>query len=85
MESEKTTNSKPRNTRPTKPSGRRQTPSQDEIRQRKGDLIKVGMGVSLATLLLTALRIVRPMMPLHPVAGAALVTFTLLHIFRHKK
>ncbi|MBF0161214.1 MAG: hypothetical protein HQL88_02905 [Magnetococcales bacterium] len=46
------------------------------------ELSKTGMIVSLTIVALTGLRILRPMMPLHPIAGVALVGFALWHVYQ---
>ena len=46
------------------------------------ELSKAGMIVSLTTVVLTGLRVLRPMMPLHPISGMALIGFAIWHIYQ---
>ncbi|MBF0248759.1 MAG: hypothetical protein HQL36_11935 [Alphaproteobacteria bacterium] len=53
---------------------------------RKGrELSKIGMTASLATLVLTGFKILRPMAPAHPIAAIAFLAFTAWHVYENEK
>ncbi len=54
-------------------------------RKTMGKFIKAGMAVSLTSLVLSGFKVVRPIVPLHPLLGVALVVFTVLHLIHYKK
>ncbi|MBF0583940.1 MAG: hypothetical protein HQL80_06860 [Magnetococcales bacterium] len=46
------------------------------------ELSKTGMIASLTVIALTGFRVLKPMMPLHPMAGLAFIGFALWHVYQ---
>ncbi|MEO5331088.1 MAG: hypothetical protein H7839_03630 [Magnetococcus sp. YQC-5] len=46
------------------------------------ELSKTGMIASLTVIALTGFRILKPMLPLHPLAGMAFIGFALWHVYQ---
>ncbi len=49
------------------------------------ELAKTGMIASTTTMLLTGFRLVKPLNPLHPLAGVAFLGFALWHVVQNEK
>ncbi len=59
------------------------TVEQRRKRRRVGhELSKTGMIASLTVIALTGFRILKPMLPLHPIAGMAFIGFALWHVYQ---
>lgn len=46
------------------------------------EISKTGMVASLTVIALTGFRVLKPMMPLHPLAGMAFIGFALWHLYQ---
>lgn len=52
------------------------------IRRAGHEISKVGMIASLTIIALTGFRVLKPMLPLHPLAGMAFIGFALWHVYQ---
>ncbi len=57
----------------------------DSSRKTTRKLIKVGMAVSLTSLVLSGFRVVKLIAPLHPLLGVTFVVFTVLHLVHYNR
>ncbi|MEO5333138.1 MAG: hypothetical protein H7839_14045 [Magnetococcus sp. YQC-5] len=63
----------------------RLAPVTGQVRKTGRELVKTGMVASLTTVLLTGFRVLRPLNPLHTVAGVLFVGFSLWHMMQNEK
>lgn len=55
------------------------------LKRSKKELAKTGMIASMTTVTLTGFRVIKPLAPLHPIAGVLFLGFTLWHIWENEK